>query len=95
MSSRPKPAPVGFFAFLQQGVELAERVERLGPIGAGALAWEALPQATKERVLGEVCVDCGEPLSRCECCDVCGWTPCACAEKFPRETIEAEGVTVD
>lgn len=86
---------MGFFAFLQQGLEAAERVDRLGPVGAGALAWQALPQATKERVLGQVCSDCGEPLSCCECCSVCGWTPCTCPERFPRDTIEAEGCAVE
>jgi hypothetical protein len=85
---------VGLLAFIEQSLEVAERVERLGPIGAGALAWQALPQATKERIRGEVCVDCGEPLSVCECCSICGFTPCACPEKFPRDTIETEGVAV-
>jgi len=82
------------FAMIEQGLELAERVEQLGPIGAGALAWQALPQAMKERVLGQTCDDCGEPNSRCECCDACGFTPCACAHKFPRHTIDAEGESV-
>jgi hypothetical protein len=85
----------GLLAFLERGLEVAERVEKLGPIGAGALAWEALPQDAREKMLGKVCADCGAAESRCECCDVCDWTPCACPEKFPRETIEAEGVSID
>lgn len=90
-----KPTIPGFLGFLQQSLEVAERVEKLGPIGVGTMAWEALPQATKEKVLGQVCEDCGAPQSRCECCDICGWTPCACPEKFPRETIEVEGEAVE
>lgn len=93
MSTRP--AAPGFLNFLQQSLEVAERVERLSPVGLGTLAWEALPQAAREKMLGQVCEDCGAAHSRCECCDVCGWTPCTCPEKFPRETIEAEGVTID
>lgn len=89
-----KPASGGLFGFLERSLDVAERFEGLGVLGAGALAWEALPQATKERVLGECCADCGLPRSQCECCDDCGWTPCACAHRFPRETIEAEGETI-
>lgn len=86
--------PTGFLAMVEQGLDLAERVEKLGPVGAGALAWQALPQAFKERVLGDCCADCGLAQSLCECCDACGFTPCACPHNFPRETIEAEGETI-
>lgn len=92
---RSSKQTVGWLGLIERGLEVAERVEQLGPVGAGALAWQALPQATKERVLGQCCEDCGEPASRCECCDACGWTPCACADKFPRDTIDAEGFTVE
>ena len=85
----------GFFAMLERGLDVAERFEQLGPMGGCAVVWEALPQATRERVLGQCCKDCGEALSLCECCDQCGFTPCACPDKFPRETIDAEGFTVD
>jgi hypothetical protein len=94
LAQSSKPAG-GLFELIERGLDVAERFEQLGPLGAGALAWEALPQATKERVLGECCSDCGAPHSLCECCDRCGWTPCACPEKFPRDTIEAEGVAVE
>ena len=93
MSNRPHAG--GLLGFIEQGLEVAERVERLGPVGVGTLAWQALPQATKVRMLGKCCPDCGAPDSQCECCDRCGWTPCACPEKFPRDTIEAEGVSID
>lgn len=91
---RAKAKPLGLLALIEQGLEVAERVEQLGPIGAGALAWEALPQATKESVLGHRCGDCGLVVSLCECCEACGWTPCTCPDKFPRETLDAEGETV-
>ena len=92
LSAKPS---MGLLGLIERGLEVAERVEQLGPIGAGALAWQALPQATKERVLGECCSDCGSPRSLCECCADCGWTPCACPHNFPRETIEAEGASID
>ena len=90
-----KPPSMGILGMIEQGLEIAERVEKLGPIGAGTLAWQALPQATKESVLGQRCEDCGLVVSRCECCDLCGWTPCTCPDKFPRDTIDADGVSLD
>ena len=90
-----QPVAGGFFALLERGLDVAERFEKLGTIGAGAAVWEALPQATKERILSQCCKDCGQAMSLCECCDACGWTPCACPDKFPRETIEAEGYSID
>jgi hypothetical protein len=90
-----RPPTEGFFALLERGLQTAERFEKLGPIGAGAAVWEVLPQATKERLLSQCCKDCGEPFSLCECCDACGFTPCACPDKFPRETIDAEGFSID
>lgn len=86
---------MGLLGLIEQGLDLAERAEQLGPLGVGALAWQALPQATKESVLGQRCADCGSPFSQCECCDACGFTPCACPHNFPRDTIEAEGVSID
>lgn len=80
---------------LERGLEVAERVQQLGPIGASALVWEGLPQAAKERFLGQCCSDCGSPNSQCECCEACGYTPCACPDKFPRATIDAEGTTIE
>lgn len=90
-----KPEVGGFMALIERGLDAAERFEKLGPLGGCAVVWEALPDATRERVLGQCCTDCGKPHSLCECCDLCGWTPCACPERFPRETIEAEGYSVD
>jgi hypothetical protein len=89
-STRPN-----IFALIEHGLEVAERIEQLGPIGAGALAWQALPLALRERVLGQCCPDCRLAASLCECCESCGWTPCACPSRFPRTTYEAEGVSVE
>lgn len=72
-------------------LELADRIDRLGPVGLGVLAWNALPQSARERVTGEVCPQCDAARSLCECCEACGFTPCACAERF---TIDAEGVSI-
>jgi hypothetical protein len=73
-------------------LELADRIDGLGPVGIGVLAWGLLPRATRESILGDVCKLCGEPSSRCECCGACGFSPCACPERF---SIEVEGVSVD
>jgi hypothetical protein len=90
-----QPVAGGFFALIERGLDAAERFEQLGPRGGAALVWEALPQATKERILSKCCKDCGQPDSLCECCDQCGFTPCACPDKFPRHTIDAEGFSID
>lgn len=80
-------------------LELADRVERLGPVGLGVLAWNLIPKATRESMTGDVCAQCDEPRSRCECCDVCGFSPCACDERFAKrkaaEVIEVEGEALD
>ena len=83
---------------VERGLDVAERVEGLGPLGAMSLVWQALPQATKERVLGEVCELCDQPRSKCECCATCGFTPCACDVRFGFATanvVDVEGFTVE
>ena len=85
----------GVVRTVERGLDVAERIDGLGPIGGVALIWESLPQATRERFVGDVCPDCDEPRSRCECCAVCGFTPCACDARFgspDAEVIETEGV---
>ena len=77
-----------------RGMALADRVEELGkhgPLSLGLLAWQSLPQHTRERVIGDVCRDCGEATSLCECCETCGFSPCACSNRF---TVDVEGVSI-
>lgn len=85
------------FELVGRGLELAERVEGLGPIGLGVLAWRSLSPESRERVLGQVCELCGDPRSRCECCAACGFTPCACDVRFGNsdgQVVDVEGVAV-
>lgn len=77
---------------IDAGLELAERVSNLGPIGLGVLAYNSLSEETRERLLGQACADCGEPPSVCECCAECGYSPCACAHRF---SLDVEGVSID
>lgn len=77
---------------LDDGLEFAERVSALGPLGVGVLAYNSLSDETRERLLGQRCADCGEPPSRCECCETCGFSPCACAHRF---SLDVEGVAID
>lgn len=86
---------VKFLERIDSALELADRAGELGPIGVGVLAWQALPKETRERMLGDLCEDCGEPRSLCECCARCGFTPCACAERFGGDVFTVEGESLD
>ena len=46
-------------------------------------------------MLGRKCSDCGELQSLCECCEACGFTPCACESRWteaPSAAYDVEGV---
>jgi hypothetical protein len=85
--------PAVILEALGRGLDVVERIESLGPLRGCASLWLELPKATRENLLGLRCHDCGEPRSRCECCPDCGFTPCACDDRF--EVIDTEGVSID
>jgi hypothetical protein len=87
--------PRSLLAIMDRGIALADRVEALsrqGPISLGVLAWQSLPQHTRERVTGDVCPNCGEATSLCECCNHCGFNPCGCSSRF---FVDVEGFSVE
>lgn len=78
-----------FLGMLERGLHFVDQVEGLGPLGVGHIIWESMSAEQRDRLLGRLCVDCGCARAICECCETCGYTPCACDARWPEDAPRA------